>query len=145
MKIVTVDNYREDKYYPRVVRAVAKILSRSNVVAPVDVLMEMGNLTKQNVEAWRHGKVPYLEYVIEGNLSKATRILRIIGFHVHDLNMVPQRTVCRQSDRSKNRVLRFTKSGIKRLEEAYSRNYVWNQSQEKKQQVVDRVIAEHEA
>jgi len=145
MKTVTVDNYHEDKYYPRVVSAVATILSRSNVVAPVDVLMEMGNLTKQNVEAWRRGKVPYLEYVIEGNLSKATRILCIIGFHVHDLNMVPQRTVSRQSDRSRNRVLQFTKSGIKRLEEAYSRHYVWNQSQEKKQQVVDGVIAEYEA
>jgi len=145
MKTVTVDNYRKDKYYPKIVRAVAKILSHSNMVAPVDVLMEMGNLTKQNIEAWRRGKVPYLEYVIEGNLPKATRILRIIGFHVHDLNMVPQRTVSRQSDRSRNRVLQFTKSGIKRLEEAYSRHYVWNQSQEKKQQVVDGVIAEYEA
>ena len=64
--------------------------------------MEMGNLTKQNVEAWHHGKVPYLEYMVEGNLSKATRILRIIGFHVHDPNLVLQRTVYRQSDRYKN-------------------------------------------
>jgi hypothetical protein len=143
MKTITGGNFREDKYYPRVVRAVAKILSRSNVVAPVDVLMEMGNLTKQNVEAWRYGKVPYLEYVIDGNLSKATRILRIIGIHVHDLNMVPHRGVYRQLGRSRNRVLQFTKSGIKRLEEAYCRHYVWNQSQEKKQQVVDRV-AEYE-
>jgi uncharacterized protein with PIN domain len=107
--------------------------------------MEMGNLTKQNVEAWRCSKVPYLEYIIEGNLSRATRILRIIGFHVHDLSMVPQRTVYRQSDRSRNRVLQFTKSGINRLEEAYSRHYVWNQSQDKKQQVVDRGMAEYEA
>ena len=145
MKTVTVDNYREDKYYPRIVRAVAKILSRSNVVAPVDVLMEMGNLTKQNYQAWRRGTVPYLEYVIEGNLSKATRILRIIGFHVHDLNMVPRRTVYRQLGHSDNRVLQLTKSGIKRLEETYSRHYVWNQSQEKKQQVVNGVIAEYEA
>jgi hypothetical protein len=66
MKTATVDNYREDKYYPRVVRAVAKILSRSNAVAPVDVLLEMGNLTKQNVEAWRRGKVPYLELHFPG-------------------------------------------------------------------------------
>jgi len=145
MKIITVGNYRTDKYYPKIVRAVAKILSRSNVVAPVDVLMGMGNLTKQDYDAWRRGTVPYLEYVVEGNLSKATRILGIIGFHMHDLNMVPQRTVYRQSDRYKNRVLQFTKSGIKRLDEAYSRHYVWNQSQEKKQQVVDQVTTEHEA
>ena len=59
--------------------------------------------------------------------------------------MVPRRTVYRQSGRYENCVLQFTKSGIKRLEEAYSRHYVWNQWQEKKQQVVDRVITEHEA
>lgn len=58
MKTITVANYRKDKYYPRVVCAVANILYRSNVVAPVDVLREMGNLTKQNYEAWRRGKVP---------------------------------------------------------------------------------------
>src|SRR3990172_734337 len=43
MKQITVNTYRQDKYYPRVVRAVAKILSRSDVVAPVEVLLEMGN------------------------------------------------------------------------------------------------------
>jgi hypothetical protein len=98
MKTVTVDNYHEDKYYPRVVRAVAKILSRANVVASVDMLLEIGNLMKKNVEAGRRGKGSFLEYVVEGNLSKPTRILRIICFHVHDLNMVPQRMVYRQSN-----------------------------------------------
>ena len=137
MKKVTADDYRTDKYYPRVVLAVAKILTCSNVVAPVDVLMEMGNLTRKNHEAWSRGQVPYLEFVFEGSLSKANRILRIIGFHVHDLNMVPRKTVYHQFGRSKNRVLRFTKSRIKKFEEAYSKSYIWNQSQEKKQQVVD--------
>jgi hypothetical protein len=89
MKKVTVNAYRKDKYYPRVVRAVAKVLSKSDVVAPIEVLIEMGNLSKKNHEAWRKGQVPYLERVFEGSLSKANRILRIIGFHTHDLNMVP--------------------------------------------------------
>jgi hypothetical protein len=70
------------------VRAVAKLLARADVVAPSDILIEMGNLSKKNYEAWRKGQVPYLERVFEGSLSKANRILRIIGFHVHDLNMV---------------------------------------------------------
>jgi hypothetical protein len=39
MKKVTVTTYRKDKYYPRVVRAVAKVLSKSDLVAPVDVLV----------------------------------------------------------------------------------------------------------
>jgi hypothetical protein len=51
MKKVTVTTYRKDKYYPRVVRAVAKVLSKSDVVAPVDVLIQMGNLSKENHDA----------------------------------------------------------------------------------------------
>ena len=101
MKKVTVTTYRKDKYYPRVVRAVARVLSKSDVVAPVDVLIEMGNLTKINHDAWRQGKVPYLERVFEGSLSKANRILRIIGFHAHDLNMVPNITQYHQKGKGK--------------------------------------------
>ena len=96
MKHITVNTYRKDKYYPRVVRAVGKILARSDVVAPSDILIEMGNLSKRNYEAWRKGHVPYLERVFEGSLSKANRILRIIAFHTHDLNMVPRQTTYHQ-------------------------------------------------
>ena len=138
MKQVTVNTYRQDKYYPRVVRAVAKILARSDVVAPVEVLMEMGNLTEKNHEAWYRGQVPYLERVFEGSLSKVNRILRIIGFHVHDLNMVPRRTVYSQWGKGKDRILRFSKSGNEGVEEAYSTHYVWHRSQEKKRQVIEQ-------
>ncbi|MFQ6126494.1 MAG: hypothetical protein ACE5R6_18060 [Candidatus Heimdallarchaeota archaeon] len=60
MKSVTVHNYSKDKYYPRVVQAIASILTRSDVVTPVDVLREMGNLTKKNHDSWHKGQVPYL-------------------------------------------------------------------------------------
>ena len=142
MQQVTVNTYRQDKYYPRVVRAVAKILSRSDVVAPVEVLMEMGNLTQKNHEAWRRGHVPYLERVFEGSLSKANRILRLIGFHAHDLNMLPRRTVYHQWGQGKNRILRFSKSGHEGVEDAYSTHYVWNRSPEKKWQVIEQSMPE---
>jgi hypothetical protein len=147
MKQVTVHTYRQDTYYPRVVRAVATILSRSDVVAPLEVLMEMGHLTQKNREAWYRGHVPYLERVFEGSLSKANRILRLIGFHVHDLNMVPRRTVYYQWGKSKNRILRFSKSGHEGIEDAYSTHYVWNRSQEKKRQAIEQSMPaqSHEA
>jgi hypothetical protein len=142
MMKVTVNTYRKDKYYPRVVRAIARVLAKSEVVAPVEVLMEMGNLSKKNHDAWRNGQVPYLERVFEGSLSKANRILRIIGFHVHDLNMVPKHTQYHQWGKGKKRALRFSKSGDKKIEEAYSRHYLWNQSAEKKQAVLQRAQPE---
>ena len=142
MKKVTLSTYRKDKYYSRVVRAMARILIRSDVVAPVDVLIEMGNLTKKNHEAWRAGQIPYLERVLQGSLSKADRILRIIGFHAHDLQMVPIQAVYRQRGTGKDRALRFSKSGTKRLEEAYSRHYKWNQSPEKKRGMIEEAAPE---
>ena len=72
------------------------------------------------------------KYYFEGNLSKANRILRIIGFHVHDINMVPRQTVYHKWGKGKKRILQFSKSGNKVLENAYSRHYIWNRSQEKK-------------
>ena len=142
MKKVTVTTYRKDKYYPRVVRAVVRVLSKSDVVAPVDVLIEMGNLTKINHDAWRQGKVPYLERVFEGSLSKANRILRIIGFHAHDLNMVPNITQYHKKGKGKKHPLRFSKSGDRKIEEAYSKHFYWNQSPEKKQEIIDRAKPE---
>lgn len=144
MKKVTVNTYRKDKYYPRVVKAMGEILSRAYVVSPIDILIEMGNLSQKNYEAWRKGQVPYLERVFEGNLSKANRILRIIGFHAHDLNMVPRQTVYHQWGRGGNRVLRFSKSGDPNLEKAYSRHYVWNQSQEKKLKAINEAEPEQD-
>ena len=139
MKKVTLGSYKKDKYYPRVVRAVARILMRSDVVAPVEVLIEMGNLSKKNLEAWRGGEVRYLEGVFEGNLSKANRILRIIGFHAHDLNMVPRETTYRASA-GKRKILRFSKYGVEAIERAYSRHYKWNQSPEKKPNIIQTQI-----
>jgi len=143
MKHITVSTYRKDKYYPRVVRAVGKLLARADVVTPTDILIEMGNLSKKNYEAWLKGQVPYLERVFEGSLSKANRILRIIGFHVHDLNMVSRHTVYHQWGKGKNRILRFSKSTDPNIEKAYSRHYSWNQSPQKKQIAINNALPEH--
>lgn len=136
MKKVTLNTYRKDKYYPRVVLAVAKVLSKTDEVSPVGVLLEMGNLNKKKYNAWLKGQVPYLERIFEGSLSKANRILRIMGFHSYDLNMVPKNTVYHEQGKAKHSILRFSKSGDHKLEEAYSRHFIWNQSQEKKNQII---------
>ena len=70
MTKVTVENYRDDKYYPKIVRAVEAILAQGDIVAPVDVFVRMELLTKADVESWRFGRVPYLEKVIRCSLGK---------------------------------------------------------------------------
>ena len=122
---VSIDSYRDDPLYPRVVRAVGALLARGTSVAPVDVLIEMGMLDPKGLEDWRFGRVPYLERIIRGSLPRLSRLLRILRFHAHDLKLVPSVTVYRRWGKGPKPRLRFTKTGDKKIEEAYSRHFVW--------------------
>lgn len=120
MKKITLSNYRDDKYYQRVVAAVAVLLEHDTVVRPIEVFAQMGILDKRDVTRWRLRQVPYLEKVVACNLEKASRILRILRLHAHDLNLKPSFT----HYKAKGATLRFTKSGDPNLEEAYSNHFV---------------------
>ena len=121
----TVDTYTLDPLYPRVVRAVAAILENGKLVRPVDVLVGMGMLDAQAVDRWLQGQVPYLEREICGNFAKLSRLLRILRFHAHDLNLVPSETVYISSKEAGRGRLRFSKTGGRGIERAYSRCFVW--------------------
>ena len=122
---VTVSNYCKDPLYPRIVRAVAAILAKDKVVAPVDVLVKMSLLTPEQILDWRRGRIPFLERVIKGNLSRLSRLLRILRFHAHDLNLEPSITVYMRWGKGPKQRLKFSKTGDPKIEEAYSRHFVW--------------------
>jgi hypothetical protein len=124
MKEVTLENYAADRYYPKIVAAVEASLQSAGFVSPIDVFVSMELLDKRHVEDWRRGRVPYLEKVIKCNLAKAGRILRILRFHAHDLNLLPRTTDYGRWGRGPNVRLRFSKSGEHKIEEAYSRHFV---------------------
>lgn len=44
--------------------------------APVDVLMDVGYLSKQDYENLQYGKVNYLERICKANLSKLSLVMR---------------------------------------------------------------------
>lgn len=122
---IGVANFRDDSIYPRVVRAVDAILRDGKVVAPIDVLVRMSLLSPERVEDWRRRRVPYLERVTNCNLTRLSRLLRILRFHAHDLKLVPSMTVYTSWGRGRRQVLRFSKTGDPRIEEAYSRCFAW--------------------
>ena len=86
---VSVHNFRDDPMFLRIECVVAELLAKGNVVAPVDVLIGMGLLRPEHLNNWRRGRVPYLERVINCNLTRLSRLLRILRFHAHDLNLKP--------------------------------------------------------
>jgi hypothetical protein len=124
MKKITLQNYMTDKYYPKIVKAVDTELKSQNFVAPIRLFVSMGLLDVQDIDNWRKGQVPYLERVVKCNLAKAGRILRILRFHAHDLNLKPSVTVYRRKTAGGKIPLRFSKSGEKNIEESYARHFV---------------------
>ena len=123
--MISVDNYKADKYYPKVVSAFDSILTEGNVIAPVEVFIQLGNLNKRKYEDWRFGRVSTLESVIATGPSKSRRILKLIGFHAHDLSMGPSPTVYKQWGKGKAIDLKFTNRGGRKIEDAYSKCFVW--------------------
>jgi hypothetical protein len=124
VKKVTLDNYKKDRYYPKVINAVDQLLSSEKYVTPIRVFQSMGLLEEKDIESWQKGQVPYLERVIGCNLHKASRILRILRFVAHNLNLKPSITVYKRKVRGGKVLLRFTKSNDQNLEEAYARHFV---------------------
>ena len=122
---VSVATFRNDPLFPRIELAVATILQTSKVVTPIDVIVGMELLTRVDVENWQQGRVTYLERVITCNLTRLARLLRILRFHAHDLNLKPSTTIYVRHGKGPKQRLRFTKSGDAKLESVFATHFVW--------------------
>jgi hypothetical protein len=122
---LTVDDFQRDAMFPRIERAVAAIVANGKTVVPVDVLVRMDVLAPKDLEDWRFGRVPYLERVIRVSFSRRSRLLCILGYHCHDLNLIASQTAYVKWGKGPRMPLRFTKSGEPRLEKVYARHFVW--------------------
>ena len=91
--------------------------------APADVLMDIGVLDKKKYDDWRHGRVPYLEAVCSVNLHKLSEIMNVVRTYAAANGLKPSFTDYRQVG-SKDRKLRFSKSGNPAIEKAYATHYV---------------------
>ena len=102
-------------------------LQRSGIAVPVQVLMDLDILSKEDYERWRFGKVDYLERVCKGNLSKLSLIMREIGGYATKNNLKASWTFYKQwglKNCSHARKLRFSKSGGEDIEKAYATHYI---------------------
>jgi hypothetical protein len=132
-KKIAAANYKKDKLYPAVARAIAELMKTEDAVTPVGVMMQMQRISKEEYEDWRFGRVPYLERVFSGSLGKANRILRILKLHAESLHLVPSPTAYRRWGKGKKHLpLRFSKSGEPNLEKAYSTHYLIKSRMKKK-------------
>lgn len=123
LKKITLANYRQDRHYARIVKATEDLLREKGFVAPVDLFIRMDLLSPESVEDWRRGRIPYLERLIRCNLSKASRILRILQMHAHDLDLKPAPTIYKRWTKGPSTLLWFSKTGDRHVEDAYARHF----------------------
>jgi hypothetical protein len=124
LKKITVANYRQDPYYARIVKAVEGLLREKGFVAPLELFIRMDLLSPESVENWRRGRIAHLERVMHCNLAKASRILRILRMHAHDLDLKPSLTEYKRWSKGSRPLLRFSKTGDHNIEDAYARHFV---------------------
>ena len=105
-------------------KAVEGLLREKGFVAPLELFIRMDLLSPESAEDWRRGRIPYLERVIRCNLGKASRILRILRMHAHDLDLKPSLTVYKRWTKGSRPLLRFSKTGAHNIEDAYARHFV---------------------
>jgi len=107
----------------RIASTATAMLSDRQVVTPVEVLVGIGWLDRADVEAWRRGRVPYLERVATANLTKLSTALRLLHDWACRNGLIPSETVYVAWTRDRHR-LRFTRTGDVNLERAYRTHWV---------------------
>lgn len=112
-----------DNLEHRVQAAAKATLDRNRYVAPIDVLTGLGWLRAEHAEAWRRGRVPYLERVTVASLGKLSTALRILRRWAERNGLQPRETVYLAWTKNRHQ-LRFTKTGDENLERAYRTHWV---------------------
>lgn len=100
--------------------------------APVDVLMDIGYLSKQRYEDWRFGRIDYLERVCHANLHKLSFVMHQMRVYAGKTNLKASYCCYKKWGVKKKNgqghkpvvLLRFSKSGDETVERWYATHFV---------------------
>ncbi len=105
-------------------RVTTELLREKGYASFVDVLMRMGKLTKEDHDAWRMRRIPYLERAIRLNLSQLSLLLRTLRQNAVKGKLKPSKTAYVSWGKGPKQPLRFSKTGHPRIEEGYATHFV---------------------
>lgn len=107
----------------RVIAAAEAALAARRFVTAIDVLAGLGWLPASAEQAWRTGRIPYLEAAVNANLSKTSKAMRYFRGWAQRRGLKPSETAYVR--RSPGRpALRFSKSAKPGIERAYRTHWV---------------------
>ena len=107
----------------RVIDVAEAVLAERKHVAPVDIVLGLRWLHQSHVEAWRRGRLDYLERVLQVDAVKRTQAMEIFRTWAEESGLEPSETayVARARDRHH---LRFTEDGDPSIERIYHTHWV---------------------
>jgi hypothetical protein len=108
----------------KVTSAMYKIIRDKGVVSPVEVLIEIGALSKEDYENWRFGRISYLERVCKMNLHKLSAVMHEIRVYAKKYKLKESWSAYNKRGKSENTRLRFSKYGVEQIERSYATHYV---------------------
>ena len=106
------------------ISAADRCLKAKGYLSMVDVLLELGMLSREDHEKWRFRQVPFLERVVRGNLARLNDVLRAVQTNSARRKMKASWTAYMSWGKGKRQPLRFSKSGDPNLERAYATHYL---------------------
>ena len=121
----------------RVVQAAEGALAHHQYVSAIDVLTGMGLLAPTHLQAWRKGRVDFLERVIQGNLKKISLLMATFRRWAQAKGLRPSETRYVRTARVGTVDLQFSKSGDPAIEKSYRTHYVSLTLSERKQQQIN--------
>ncbi|MDR3478605.1 MAG: hypothetical protein P4M14_11310 [Gammaproteobacteria bacterium] len=118
----------------RAIQAAEAALHQQQYVCPIDIFVGMGLLQPIQVQEWLRGKIPYLEQVIQGDISKISFAMECFRKWAREKNLKPLKIIYLIRTKGPKKEAQFSKSGDLSIEEAYSIHYISPTLSEKKRQ-----------
>ncbi|MBZ0117649.1 MAG: hypothetical protein K8H88_11670 [Sandaracinaceae bacterium] len=108
----------------RIAQISAAAIQAKGYVSAVDVLLGIGWLTPAALDDWRRGRAPFLERVVQANLSRVSEAMKLFRAWAAQAKLRPSPTAYVRHGKGPRTPLRFSKSGAPPIEKAYSTHWV---------------------
>jgi hypothetical protein len=131
----------EDSLKRRVVSAAEAALADHQYVSPIDVLLGTRLLESVHLQAWKKGRIDFLEDTIQANPSKVFRAISLFGEWAATKGLRPSETRYARSGLDGTVDLRFTESGDPGIETRYRTHYVSPALSEHKEQKIKEKLS----
>jgi hypothetical protein len=125
----------------RVIRVAEAALAHHDYVSAIDVLTGIRLLEPTHVEAWRKGRLDFLEGAIQANPKKISLAMDTFHRWAEAKRLRPSKTAYVRPARTGTVDLRFSQSGDPAIEKSYRTHYISAALTERKQEKIKEKLS----